>query len=171
MKRSLLFLGFALGLLSACAHHDSSSTGTAVGMKPVSFTLPRLGGGHDALDAHHGHLVLLDLWASWCPPCREELPVLSKLATSQSQIVVLAANQGESAAVVEQVVRSQHIQMPILLDRDQAYGGAYATIGLPTAVILDRNGNIAAIEAGAHTEEEWRAIMAPLEKTSSGVTH
>jgi thiol-disulfide isomerase/thioredoxin len=159
-----LFLAalFLTTLVACSSRHNSDSSGTSVGMEPVSFSLDRLNGGKDALNAHHGHPVLLDLWASWCPPCRQELPELSKLAAADPQLVVLSANQGESAAVAENVVRSLHLQIPVLLDHEQSYGGAYATIGLPTAVILDANGKIAAVETGAHTLPEWQAILAPV---------
>lgn len=155
--------GLALAVLTACAHTHASSaglTGTEVGMPPVSFTLPVLGGGHDALAAHRGQVVLLDLWASWCPPCREELPELSQLAKSDPKLVVLAANQGETSDVVSAVAHRLHLQIPILLDHGQEYGAAYATIGLPTAVILAPSGKIAAVETGSHTAPEWRAIIA-----------
>jgi thiol-disulfide isomerase/thioredoxin len=168
--RRAVFFALLLPWLGACAHaRDVAEAGVSVGMKPVSFRLPRLGGGEDALAAHRGHLVLLDLWASWCPPCREELPEFSKLAAARPRLVLLTANQGESASVAARVVREFHLRLPVLLDREQAYGGAYASIGLPTAVILDADGRIAAVESGAHTMAEWKAILASVERGPTGV--
>jgi len=167
--RRAIFLALLLPWLAACAHpRNAADAGTSVGMEPVSFRLPRLGGGEDALAAHRGHPVLLDLWASWCPPCREELPELSVLALAQPRLVVLTANQGESAAVAARALRELHLRLPVLLDREQAYGGAYASIGLPTAVILGADGRIAAVVTGAHTLAEWQAILAPVERASAG---
>jgi thiol-disulfide isomerase/thioredoxin len=167
--RRAIFLALLLPWLRACAHPEKAAdAGTLVGMKPVSFRLPQLGGGGDALAAHRGHPVLLDLWASWCSPCREELPELSKLAAARPRLVLLTANQGESAGVAARVVHELHLRLPVLLDREQAYGGAYASIGLPTAVILGADGRIAAVETGAHTVAEWKAILASVERGPAG---
>ncbi len=160
MRRSLcVVLGLLLSV-SACAAPRSDGRGTEIGMLPVNYRLPRLTGGQDALDAHRGRVVLLDLWASWCPPCREELPALSALAQDNHQVVVLTANQGEAPNVIRDLVEHEHLHLPVLLDKDQEYGAAYATVGLPTAVILDPHGKIAAIEAGAHSLQEWQTLLA-----------
>ena len=159
MNRRLLILGVALLMVAGCARQYADGRGTDVGMRPVSYTLPLLGGGHDALDAHHGRVVLLDLWASWCPPCRRELPELAALSKIRRDIVVIAADQGEADQTVAEAARQFRLPFPVMLDRDQKYGEAYANVGLPTSVIISPDGKIAGVETGAHSAPEWSLIL------------
>ena len=70
------------------------------GAPAVSYTIPRVGGGSDGLAAHHGSIVLMNFWATWCPPCQEEMPALEALYRSDRArgLIVLGIDQGESAS-------------------------------------------------------------------------
>lgn len=84
----------------------------------------------------------MNLWATWCPPCRAEMPDLQRLyeAYKNRNVVVLGVDQGESASRVAAFAKSLDIHYPILLDQSQQYGRVYAALGLPTTVVVDPQG-------------------------------
>ncbi|HEY9085962.1 MAG TPA: TlpA disulfide reductase family protein [Candidatus Tyrphobacter sp.] len=117
-----------------------------------------------ALDRYRGKVVLMNLWASWCPPCRAELPDLQRLWAEDAGrgLVVVGVDQGESAQRARSFASSLGVRFPIWIDADQAYGRAYAALGLPTTVIVDRRGIVANGFDGALTYVQMRAAVAPL---------
>jgi thiol-disulfide isomerase/thioredoxin len=134
------------------------------GAPAQSFPATRLDGKPDALDNYRGRVVLVNLWASWCTPCREEMPDLERLYVAEKDrgLVVLGIDQGESAAAAGAFAREHSVTFPILLDQDQRYGRAYAAIGLPTTVIVDRGGRIVKGIDGALTLAEMRDAVGPV---------
>ena len=91
------------------------------GQPAPSFAVPVLGGTRSALRAYRGHVVVMNLWASWCPPCRAEMPDLQRLYQTYRtrNLVVLGVDQGESAERVAAFAQSLDIHYPILLDQQQ----------------------------------------------------
>lgn len=135
-----------------------------VGAPAASYPLTRLGGGTDSVGSHRGHVVLVNLWASWCAPCRSETPALEKLYEQDRTrgLVVLGIDQGESVNAAAGFARDERLQYPILVDQDQRYGRAYAAIGLPTTVIVDRSGHIARGIDGELSLAEMHEAVDPL---------
>ena len=125
----------------------SQSAGPAAltGRQAPSFSVPQLDGAPSELAAYRGRVVVMNLWASWCPPCRAEMPDLQRLYETyrSKNLVVLGVDQGESAQRVRAFARSLGIHYPILLDEQQQYGRVYAALGLPTTVVVDENGVVA----------------------------
>ncbi len=162
-----------VALLSACYSGggpkrsvDFGGAGPAVlaGAPAVSFDLPKVGGGTDSLAAHRGSVVLMNFWATWCPPCKEEMPALEQLyrAERAQGLVVLGIDQGESAATAGAFARAHGVTFPILVDADQQYASSYVSIGLPTSVIVGRNGHVVRGIDGAQTLAEFRTAVGPL---------
>jgi thiol-disulfide isomerase/thioredoxin len=114
------------------------------GAPAVSYPVQRVDGVVDSLDNYRGHVVLLNLWATWCVPCRDEMPALESLYERERRrgLVVLGVDQGEGAPVAGAFARKTGVHYPILLDQEQRYGRAYSAIGLPTSVVVDRSGHI-----------------------------
>ncbi len=114
------------------------------GAPAQSYVVKTLDGGNGSLDHYRGHVVLLNLWASWCAPCRSETPALERLYREERGrgLVVLGVDQGESATTAAAFAREMKLSYPILLDEDQRYGRAYAAIGLPTSLVVDPAGRI-----------------------------
>jgi cytochrome c biogenesis protein CcmG/thiol:disulfide interchange protein DsbE len=137
--------------------------GSLTGAPAVSFNVRRLDGTTDSLARHRGSVVLMNFWATWCPPCKEEMPALERLAREERGrgVVVLGIDQGESAEVARSFVRAHGITFPILLDEDQQYASSYVSIGLPTTVIVGRDGRVVKGIDGAQTIEQFRAALAP----------
>ncbi|MDQ2909073.1 MAG: TlpA family protein disulfide reductase [Candidatus Eremiobacteraeota bacterium] len=114
------------------------------GTPAQSYSVAALGGGSGSLEQYRGHVVLLNLWATWCAPCRSETPALERLYRQDRAqgLIVLGVDQGESAPTVAAFARDMNLTYPILVDQEQRYGGSYAAIGLPTTVVVDRDGKI-----------------------------
>ncbi len=137
------------------------------GPAPV-FQLKDDRGATVSLDRYRGKVVVMNLWASWCPPCRAEMPDLQRLeeAYGSRGVVVLGVNQGESADRARSFADSLKITFPIWIDDSQRYGRVYAALGLPTTVIIARDGNVVRGFDGALSLDQMRAAIAPLVQAS-----
>ncbi|MGB8907243.1 MAG: TlpA disulfide reductase family protein [Candidatus Cybelea sp.] len=120
-----------------------------------------------SLDRYRGHVVVMNLWASWCPPCRAEMPDLQRLANAyaRSGLAVVGVNEGESPERARAFADSLGIHFPIWIDIGQQYGRAYAALGLPTTVIVDRRGAVVHGYDGALTFAQMESAVEPLVRT------
>ncbi len=134
------------------------------GAPAQSFTVKTLDGADGALGDYRGKVVLVNLWATWCAPCRSETPALEQLYRSDRKrgLVVLGIDQGESAPAAAAFARELQLTYPILIDTEQRYGRAYAAIGLPTSMLVDRTGRIVQGIDGERTLAEFQSIVDPL---------
>ena len=153
--------------LSACYNApDGAAAGgggpsALAGSPAQSFEVRRTDGRMDSLARHRGQIVLVNLWATWCTPCREEMPALQRFAREQAgKVVVLGIDQGESASAAAAYAKERGVTFPILVDEQQQYGRTYAAIGLPTSVIVDRSGHVVQGIDGQMTIEQMRAAVA-----------
>ncbi len=117
-----------------------------------------------SLAAYRDDVVLMNLWATWCPPCREELPDLQRLYSMDARkgLVVIGVDEGESAERARAFAQALGLRFPIWIDSEQAYGRAYDALGFPTTVIVGRGGKVVRGYDGALTFEEMRAAVTPL---------
>lgn len=94
------------------------------------------------LAALKGQPVMLNFWATWCEPCRAEMPSLERVATRHERagLVVLAVNYKEAAPVIRRFLDASPFSLPILLDRDGAAAAAWTPRVFPTTVLIDRHG-------------------------------
>jgi peroxiredoxin len=115
-----------------------------------------------SLDRYRGRVVLMNLWASWCPPCRAEMPDLQRLATARaaSGIAIIGVNEGESPQRARAFADSLGIRFPIWIDAAQRYGRTFAALGLPTTVIIDRRGIVVRGFDGALTFAQMESAVA-----------
>ncbi|ALC13722.1 MULTISPECIES: TlpA disulfide reductase family protein [Sphingomonadaceae] len=122
---------------------------------PQGLVLHSLAGEASALDDRKGKPFVINLWASWCPPCRREMPMLIEEA-ARSPVPILLANQGEDAAKVRTWLDGQRLTSThILLDRDQSTAAAIGSAGLPATLFIDSKGVI----RSAHVGEISRAAL------------
>ncbi len=133
------------------------------GAPAQSYPVKTLAGATDGLERYRGRVVLVNLWASWCAPCRSETPALEQLYEEErgKGLVVLGIDQGESAAAARGFAREMKLRYPILLDEDQQYGRAYAAVGLPTSLVIDRTGHIVRGIDGELTLAQMRDVVGP----------
>lgn len=94
-----------------------------------------------------GKVVVVNFWATWCPPCRREFPSMERLREKMSgqPVVILAVNEGETAETIEQFISTLDVQprFPILLDQDGGAMAFWPVRGLPTTYIIDKRGRMA----------------------------
>lgn len=95
---------------------------------------------------------MLDFWATWCPPCREGLPHLEKMATdpelARRGLVVIAVNELEHPGVIRSFVDQNHYTFTVALDADGATGRAFEVSTLPTTIVIGRDGIVQAKVSG-----------------------
>jgi peroxiredoxin len=107
------------------------------GAQPI-FSLPNTAGADVALEAARGHVVLVHFFATWCEPCREELPALNRLtARAGGNVKVLAIAVADADRSVQRFFATTPVDFPILLDRDRAVAKAWNVATLPTTFVLD----------------------------------
>ena len=117
-----------------------------------AFVLPALDGSSTRLEEYRGQVVLLNFWATWCPPCRAEMASMEALyrAYRHRDLVILAISTDvEGAQVVQPYIRSRGLTFPVLLDPTGAVAHRYAVRGLPTTYLIDRAGLVVARVVGA----------------------
>src|SRR5258708_874477 len=143
-------------LLPSAEHGPSFALGT----KPPPFKLKDLGGKEWAAAELTGKVVALDFWATWCGPCRDEMPALSKVAREMSDrgAVVLGIDAKEDTEVVRGWVAENPLGFPALLG-DDATIRAYQVQAYPTLLVLDRKGAVAYIRVGQLSEGEFRRAI------------
>lgn len=147
----------------------TSSSGNAGPASAVGEPAPILALRNDrgaavSLAQYRGKIVLLNLWASWCPPCRAEMPDLERLEREFAArgLVVVGVNQGESARQARTFAHSLGVTFPIWIDDEQQFGRIFDAFGLPTTIIVNRNGRVVRGVDGALTLDQMRAAITPL---------
>ena len=120
------------------------------------FNLRDGGGGMASLSGNRGHLVLLNFWATWCGPCREEMPSMEQLSRSfgGQGFTVLAVNQRESAAQVMRFMQTNGLNFRAPLDTDGRVSAAYRVYGIPATYLIDANGQAIGMKSGTR---DWAA--------------
>jgi thiol-disulfide isomerase/thioredoxin len=112
------------------------------------FRAATLEGDTLQLASFRGHVVVIDFWASWCPPCREQLERLSALEKDIPGLVVLAVNVDTRRDRVERYVKRQAVPRRVLLDPKGTVAARYAVQGMPWTVLVDRRGEIVSARGG-----------------------
>jgi peroxiredoxin len=110
----------------------------------VDFSLPLLGGGTAELSAYRGKVVFLNFWATWCPPCRAEMPAMESLYRrfSGDGLEMIAVDCAEETAVVRAYIAEGGFTFPVALDTDGKTSGDYGIQAIPATYIIDREGKI-----------------------------
>ncbi len=132
------------------------------------FWVTNLAGARKNRDSLKGKAVLLNFWATWCPPCKEEIPSIDALSTAMrdKNFQVFAVSLGEDAETVRRFVDEQKVSYPVFLDPRNTLARNYASQGIPTTYILDREGRFIAGMVGSYdySNPEFIAIMDELSR-------
>jgi thiol-disulfide isomerase/thioredoxin len=134
------------------------------GQVAADFKLKSIDGKEFSLQDLHGKFVLLDFWATWCGPCRRDLPVIEKLHQEfrRKGLVVLGLDAGEEAETVNGFLATAKLSYPILLTPDSGVILSYGVKAFPTTVLIDADGKILLYHVGAGGEKALREGLAKL---------
>ena len=115
------------------------------------FTLPQLDGRQLSLSSYRGKVVLLDFWATWCVPCREETPHFVELQQKYGDrgLQIIGVSMDDSADPVRPFVQQFHVNYPIVMGTAETGGQYGGVLGLPIAFLIDREGRIVSKHIGA----------------------
>lgn len=193
---SAIAAGMLVAAIGLIAYNDYQGTGTAAapadggrvsinplpggpiaaGKLAVDFKLPNLNGTAISLSSLRGKVVFLNVWATWCAPCREEMPSIETLYEEFSKdpdFVVLAVSQdSEGRSAVDSYVRRNGFKFNVLLDPQNQVGDAYDVSGIPETFIIDRTGRIVAHHVGPYdwAQPEMREALRELIETKDNQT-
>ncbi len=120
------------------------------GDKAVGFTLETLDGSSFTLADNLGKIVVLDFWATWCPPCIAGLPVVTKVMNDYADkgVVFVAVNLREDPKKVAEFMKKKDWNFTVAFDRDGAIAGKYGVTGIPHSVIIDQKGVVRGVHVG-----------------------
>jgi peroxiredoxin len=124
------------------------------GSEVPGFRLPSLAGGEVDLASQRGKIVVLNFWATWCPPCVSEMPSLERLhrALGPEGLAVVTVSTDEDAATLKQFVSDHRLTLPVLEDPGGRVASEYRTTGYPETFVLDRAGRLLEHVVGP---DEW----------------
>lgn len=168
MKKSIFLILSALAIVLAgfWLYQDYQAEadivaeeGVLPGKRAPSFSLNDVNGNNVAV-AETGKIYVLNFWATWCPPCRGEMPELEAFAAANSANVnFYAINLQESAAEVNAFMADNQYHFPVLLDYDGKVSKEYQVRGIPTTLVIDRKGIIQFRKTGPVTQAELDAAV------------
>ncbi len=153
-------------LIALAPIHSSAQQSNAVSsvdalLKSIGLSKPAMTGAPDfnlldtngspvGLSAYRGKLVLLNFWATWCGPCREEMPSMENLSRNfvGQELALLAINQRENAALVNKFMRTHGLNFTTPLDTTGRVAGYYRVYGIPVSYLIDANGQAIGMKSG-----------------------
>ena len=174
----LIFLGVGLALIAgsiyfllrnsqAAPRPDLSAIPVKVSYPAPELALNNLDGKPVSLADFHGQVVLVNLWATWCPPCKEEMPALESYYRKHAKdgFAVIAVNDGDPTSDVEQFVEDYELTFPVWLD--PTYIGttkAFKTLNLPSSYVINRDGQIVLSWVGGINQKTLEKYVTPIIK-------
>ncbi len=170
---SLIATGLLVSLLLVNGVPSSTSKLSAIPLE-VDFAAPELdlitlSGQPVSLSNARGDLVLVNLWATWCVPCREEMPALQGFYEKYEDhgLQLIAINQQEMNDIIDPFVRNLHLNFPIWLDKNGTAQYAFHTAGLPSSYVIDREGQVRLMWTGAISSQNLEKYLPPVIMGSS----
>jgi len=124
------------------------------------FTLKSLAGPNLRLQEQRGDVVLINFWASWCGPCRQEMPILDRLHSryQEAGFSVFGVNVEGKRKPAEKIANKTNVTFPVLIDEGQKVSELYDLEAMPTTVVVDRNGKVRYIHRGYKPGDEAKYI-------------
>lgn len=180
-KSQLILVGFILSLsvlLTGCTSNSGNSTnsaqastptsaepkvGLAIGNQAPDFTITMNDGKTIKLSDLKGQPVFLNFWASWCPPCKQEMPDIEKISKEQHSVQIIAVNIKETPMEVRSFLNANGYTFPVGYDPKGEISLQYMATGIPTSYGIDRNGIIRYLIQGPLTYAQLKKWFTTLE--------
>jgi peroxiredoxin len=155
-KRNLMNL-LLICIVLLWAQLPSAVADTVTGPAP-NFTLKDTAGNNMRLSELRGNVVLINFWASWCGPCRQEMPLLDELYTQYKPLgfTILGVNVEENSADAKDLLEKIPVSFPVLFDNENKVSKMYNVVAMPSTVIVDRDGNMRYVHLGYQPGYEQR---------------
>jgi peroxiredoxin len=153
-------MGIAAAGVAWMAFHPRPKGPVTLGQEAPGFTLQQLPSGKLSLSQFKGQVVVVNFWATWCPPCIEETPSLEQFATQMKPdgVTVIGVSVDEDPKALENFVQHFHISYPVARDPSAALANSYGTYKLPESYIIGRDGHVAEKIIGATNWTDPRMI-------------
>lgn len=121
------------------------------------FILKDIDGNTHTLKSYRGKVVILNFWATWCPPCRDELPSMERAyqKLKDKGVVLLGIDVGEDSDTIFTFTADYPVNFPLLMDMDSTVIKSYPVVGLPTTYVIDRQGRLVYRAIGTR---QWDAV-------------
>jgi peroxiredoxin len=150
-RTSILILGLSLPLAAALP-----AANVGAGAPAAAFQLPAAAGDPVSLAGLKGQVVLINFWASWCGPCRQEMPVLDQLYRRYkgAGFTLLGVNVEPKSVDALGFLKATPVSFPILFDTQSKVSNLYEVSGMPSTVIVDRKGNVRYVHHGYKPGDE-----------------
>lgn len=150
MKKHLIKLLFLIGITSLLASTELYASSEKLSGKAANFTLKSSTGKNIKLSELRGKVVMLNFWASWCGPCRQEMPLLEKIYKKYQRLgfTLLGVNVEQDSNAAKNYLKDVKVSFPILFDSTNKTSKLYNVSAMPTTIIIDRSGNIRFLHKG-----------------------
>lgn len=153
-----------VNFLAALVLAAASTTGLPAihyGAPPPDFVV-RTAQGSERLSALRGTPVVINFWASWCPPCTDELPYFERLAQRYGdRVTIVTVDWNEQPGVAAAYLRGHDIALPVVTDQQSDIYHAYSLFEVPDTLVLDAQGNVSYVSVG---ELSWHELDAAVEQ-------
>ncbi|PKM44421.1 MAG: TlpA family protein disulfide reductase [Gammaproteobacteria bacterium HGW-Gammaproteobacteria-1] len=139
-----------------CSFAAAPAAAVTSGSAAPDFVLKSAAGSNVRLSEMRGQVVMINFWASWCGPCRQEMPLLEKLQQRYARLgfVMLGVNVEEQSQAAQKFLKDVPVSFPILWDTSNSVSRLYAVKAMPTSVIVDRDGKVRYIHPGYKAGDE-----------------
>ncbi|HOJ92620.1 MAG TPA: TlpA disulfide reductase family protein [Dictyoglomaceae bacterium] len=125
--------------------------------KAINFSLPDLNGKKYTLSDFKGNVILLNFWATWCPPCRYEIPILEKIYNKYKNkgFKVIAVSLDSDSNSLSNFLKSNKVSFLVLSDKKGELGYKYQVVAIPTSFLIDKEFIVRKIYMGAISEKDF----------------
>ena len=138
---------------------STTSSGIDIGLMAPPFTLKNLAGEKVDLNEYKGRKIMINFWATWCPPCKEEMPAMEKFYKNHSEEIEILAINLDPQNDVKAFAEKNKLSFPILLDESGTTQQTYQIISIPTTFIIDENGVILRKHIGSMSYEQMEELL------------
>ena len=143
MKKNIFRILISVAVAFFLSIATSYAASEKLSGKSANFTLKSRSGKNIKLSELRGEVVMLNFWASWCGPCRKEMPLLEKIHKKYKKLgfTLLGINVEQDTTAAKRYLKDVKVSFPILFDKTNKTSKLYNVSAMPTTILIDRNGN------------------------------